>query len=400
MRLAYPEVRGVVGTGTAGHAILSTVASRVLVFASIAATLTLASVVVGGLPLLLGLGATAAALLAVLPGGSRHYLIRRTWRVAASILVAMALVWFLMFNLPPSPSIRFADDQSVGGAGGRGFGLGLGEPELPSGVRPAMEAYASWLGDLLTGDLGGLTSYSETVGEGVSRTIPLSMQLLLYSQLIALLVAVPAAMIGARRRGRAGDVAARSFGLIGLSMPVYMLGPILVFLFAVGEFRLFGFEFGFRILPAGRYVAIGTSVVEHLQSMVLPSVTLGLSTAAVYLVLLRSELLQQLQLEHVQLARAKGVSPGRIVRMHALRPATPTLVAALAAQSGLIVGNLIIIERIFLLPGFGDYVIVAIVRRDLPAIIGAVFVSAVILGVVNLVADALLLAVDPRLARS
>ncbi len=367
-----------------------------LVFASIAATLTLVSVAVGGISLLLGLGATAAAALAVLPGGSRRYLVRRLVRVVASILIAMAVVWFLMFNLPPSPSIRFADDQSLGGGGGR-FGFGIGEPEVPSGVVAAMEAYGSWLGDLVTGSLGGLTSYSETVGEGVSRTIPLSMQLLLYSQIVALIVAVPAALIGARRRGGPGDVAARAVGLVGLSTPVYMLGPILVFLLAVGEFRLFGLEFGLQVLPSGRYTPIGTSLTGHLTSMALPSLTLGLSTAAVYLVLLRSELLQQLQLDHVALARSKGLSPSRIIRVHALRPAAPTLIAALAAQSGLIIGNLIIVERIFLLPGFGDYVIVAIVRRDLPAIVGAVFVSAVILGVINLFADALLLAVDPRL---
>lgn len=374
-------------------------APRVLIGVSIAATVTLASVVVGGIPLLLGLGSAAAAMLAVLPGGSRRYLLRRASRVVASIVVAMAIVWFLMFNLPPSPSIRFADDQSIGGPGRSPFGSLFGEPEVPTGVLAAMRAYGSWLGDLVLGDLGPVTTYSETVGEGVSRTIPLSFQLLLYSQIVALLVAVPAALLGARYRGRAADVAARAVGFVGLSAPVYLLGPFLVYVFAVGRFELFGVEFGARVLPSGRYVAIGTSLVGHLKSMALPSITLGLSTAAVYLVLLRSELLQQLQLDHVQLARAKGVPPRRIIRRHALRPATPTLIAALAAQSGLLIGNMIIVERIFLLPGFGDYVIVSIVRRDLPAIVGAVFVSAVILGVINLFADALLLAADPRLDR-
>ena len=97
------------------------------------------------------------------------------------------------------------------------------------------------MGDLLVGDLGGVTSYSETVGEGVARTIPLSMQLLLYSQLIAILVAVPGALIGALLyRGRSSDIAARAVGLMGLSTPVYVIGPILVFLFAVGEFGVSG----------------------------------------------------------------------------------------------------------------------------------------------------------------
>ncbi len=369
------------------------VAARIFIFASIAATLTLASVVVGGLPLLFGVGATALAGLGLLPGGSRRYLIRRLGRVLATMFLAMGLVWLLMFNLPESPSIRFADDQSVAGP------IRFGQPEITTGLVPAVRAYGDWLGDLVVGELGPETSYSETVGEGVSRTIPLSMQLLAYSQIIAVLIAVPGALVGALHRGRLVDLGSRAIGLLGLSTPVYVIGPVLVFLFAVGEFGVFGFDVGLRLLPSGRYVPIGRSLTGHLESMLMPSLTLGLSTAAVYLVLLRSELLQQLRLDHVLLARSKGVPAARIVRRHALRPAAPTMVAAIAAHSGLILGNLIIIERIFLLPGFGDYVIIAVIRRDLPAIVGAVFVAAAILAVVNLFADAILLAVDPRLDR-
>ena len=338
--------------------------SRLLILVSVAATATLGAVAIGGVPLLAGLGGAAILALGVLPGGSRRYLLRRLGRVAVSLLAAMAIVWLLIFNFPDSPSIRFSDDQSI--AGPIRPGMGLDDAPRPTGLVAAMEAYGAWLGDLLVGDLGGVTSYSETVGEGVARTIPLSMQLLLYSQLIAILVAVPGALIGALYRGRSSDIAARAVGLMGLSTPVYVIGPILVFLFAVGEFGVFGVDLGLRILPSGRYVPIGSGFGDHLESMALPSLTLGLSTAAVYLVLLRSELIQQLMLDHVELARSKGIAPGRIVRHHALRPAAPTVVAAIAAQSGLIVGNLIIIERIFLLPGFGDYVIVAIIRRDLP----------------------------------
>jgi peptide/nickel transport system permease protein len=133
--------------------------------------------------------------------------------------------------------------------------------------------------------------------------------------------------------------------------------------------------------------------------MVLPSFTLALTSAATYLVLLRSEMLQQLQLDHVQLARSKGLAPGQIVRRHAFRPAAPILVAAIGAQSGIILGYMVIVERIFLLPGFSDYVLVAIGRRDVIAIAGSLFVIAAILAVINLFADAMLLAVDPRLGR-
>ncbi len=368
--------------------------TRVFIAASAATTLTLAAVAIGGVPLLAGLGGAALAALGALPGGSRRYPLRRTGRVVGSITLAMVIVWILIFNLPDSPPIRFADDTSLVGPSGRG--VGLGEP-TPTGVLPALEAHGSWLGDLALGELGPETTYSETVGKGVSRTIPLSMQLLLYSQIVALVIAVPGALIGSLYRGWVADVGSRAIGLLGLSTPVYVIGPVLVLLFAVGEFSVFGHEVGFRILPSGRYKPIGAGLADHLRSMAMPSLTLGLSTAAVYLVLLRSEMIQQLMSEHALLARSKGLSAGRIVRAHALRPAASTLVAAVAAQAGLILGNLIIIERMFLLPGFGDYVIIAVIRRDLPAIAGAIFVTVAILAVVNLFADALLLAVDPRL---
>ncbi len=336
---------------------------------------TMAAIAVGGISLLAGL-ATAGALSAVaLPAGPRRYLLRRLVRVLCSVLAAMAFIWLLVYNYPDASR------------------------QTETGLVPAMVRYVAWLGDVVAGDLGGTTSYSETVGEGVSRTIPISMQLLLYSQILAVLVAVPGALLGARFRGRVLDVSFRTTALVGLAVPMFISGVLLMQGLGVGDINLFGLSFGYRLFPTGRYVPLGRGVFEHIQSMALPSITLALTTAATYLILLRSELVQQLTQDHVLLARSKGVPPGQIVRRHALRPAAPSAVAAIAAQSGMVLGNLVIIEHIFLLPGFGDYVIVAIGRRDDLAVVGALFVAAVILAIVNLFADAVLLAVDPRLDR-
>jgi peptide/nickel transport system permease protein len=339
---------------------------------ALSTVVTFATVAVGGVPLLLGLSLALAIGLTALPSGPRRYLLRRAARVGATLIMTMAVVWLLVHNYPDASR------------------------QTPTGLVPAMERYVSWIAGAIFGDLGP-SSYSETVTEGVGRTIPISAQLVLYSQLIALLVAVPGALLGARLRGRAVDVAFRTIGFAGLALPIFVLGPILAFTFGVGEIGLFGWSFGVQLLPTGRYVPIGDGVVEHVRSMILPSFTLGMSTAAAYLVLLRAELVQQLRSEHVTLARSKGLPPGRIVRIHALRPAAPSVVAAVAAQSSLVLGNLLIIERIFLLPGFGDYVLVAIGRRDDLAVVGGLFVAAAILAVINLFADALLLVVDPRL---
>lgn len=337
------------------------------------AVLTLATIAVGGVPLLVGLVLAGSLAVGTLPPESRRYLARRGLRVVATVLATMAVVWLLVHNYPDATR------------------------DTPAGLVPAMERYVDWFAGVLLGDFGDTESYSETVGEGVSRTIPISAQLVAYSQVIAVAIAVPGALLGARLRGRAVDVCFRALGLLGLALPIFVTGPILTYAFGVGEIGVFGWSFGVQILPIGRYIAIGESLPEHFRSMALPSITLGLSTAAAYLVLLRAEIIQQLQSDHVTLARSKGMPPARIVRAHALRPAAPSVVAAVAAQSSLILGNLLIIERIFLLPGFGDYVLVAIGRRDDLAVVGCLFVAAIILAVVNLFADALLLAVDPRL---
>lgn len=324
--------------------------------------MTAGAVLVGGLPLALALAVTLALVVAAMPGRARHHLARRIRWIGLQILVTMAIVWILVHN--------YRDDAR------------LDDP----GIVAAIERYVDWIGGLVAGEMGP-SQYAETVGEGISRTLPISLQLVLYSQLVAIGLAVPGALVAVRMRGRVADVGVRALGLLGLSLPVFVIGPLLM--------QFVGVEWGW--LPVVRYVPMGDGVVAHFESMALPSLTLACSTAAIYLVLLRSELVGQLTLPHALLARSKGLPPRRIIRAHALRPASPSTIAAIAAQSGAVLGNVVIIERIFLMPGFGDYTLVAIGRRDVLAVAGALFVAALVLAVVNLVAEALLVVVDPRI---
>lgn len=345
---------------------------RVLIVTVLALAGTLLAVLTGGAPLVLVLVLLIVLGAIALPEDPRRYLLRRTFRVVITVFVAMAFVWMLVHNLPDASR----QDET--------------------GIVAAMQRYVEWIAALVSGDLGD-SSYSETVGAGIGRTIPPSAQLMIYSQVITLAIAIPGALIGARLRGKWGDIGFRALGLFGLSTPVFVVGPILVFTFSVGELNLFGHTVGWSILPAGRYVPLGAGLRPHLASMLLPTITMASTTIAIYLVLLRSEMLQQLKLDHVLLARSKGISPRRIVRTHALRPAAPSVVAAIAAQSGAVLSSTVIVERLFSMPGFGDYVLVAIGRRDVVAVAGALFVIAAILAVVNLFADALLLVIDPRI---
>lgn len=358
--------------GSRGTALAVAAQHRVVLVSTLTILITTATIALGGLPFAAGLALAATATLAALPGSPRRYLLRRVTKVGLSIFLSMALVWLLVHNYPDASR---PDD---------------------TGVIAAMARYIEWIAALVSGDLGA-SQYSETVGEGISRTLPISLQLVVYSQLIAIAIAIPGAMIGGQFQGRVGDVGARGLSMLGLSLPVFISGPLVIQLLGLGELNLFGYEVGWKLLPVVRYVPMGDGILDHLKSMTMPSMTLAFSNAAIYLVLIRSQLIQQLQSPHVELARSKGLRTSRIVRVHGLRPASPAVIAAVAAQSGMILGNVIIIERIFVLPGFGDYTLIAIGRRDVLAVAGALFVAAVILGILNLIADALLLVVDPRL---
>ncbi len=134
---------------------------------ALATLLTFGTVAIGGVPLLAGLVLATAVAMAALPPSSRRYLVRRSGRVIVTIVATMAIVWFLVHNYPDASR------------------------DTPTGVVPAMERYVAWFGDVLLGDFGPSAGYSETVTEGVGRTIPISAQLVLYSQIIAVVIATP-----------------------------------------------------------------------------------------------------------------------------------------------------------------------------------------------------------------
>ena len=170
---------------------------------------------IGGLPLAVALGVTLALIVAAMPGRARRHLTRRSAWIGLQIFVTMGLVWILVHN--------YRDDSRSD------------EP----GLVPAIERYIEWIAGLVAGEMGS-SQYAETVGEGISRTLPISLQLVLYSQLVALALAIPGALFAARMRGRSVDVAVRAVGLLGLSLPVFIIGPLLM--------ELVGLRW--RLLPA------------------------------------------------------------------------------------------------------------------------------------------------------
>ncbi|GGK87772.1 ABC transporter permease [Planomonospora parontospora subsp. parontospora] len=307
----------------------------------------------------------------------------RAVRLLVVLLVVTFLSYALLSLLPGDPV-----GQILGGAA---------TPEAHERLRrelglddPLLVRYGSWLGGLLTGDFG--TSYITGVPvlESLADRLPVTLELLAAAQLVALGVAVPAAVAAARRPGGPLDHAltAICFGL--LSTPVFVLGVLLILVFAIK----------LKLLPATGWTPISLDLGWNLTSVLLPAVTIALPETAVYSRLLRTDLIATLQEDHITLARARGLSPRRILWRHALRPSAVSLVTAVGLNLGAMIGGAVIVETLFGLPGVGRFVVDSIFARDYLAVQGGVVLISVGYVLVNFAVDLAYAAVDPRIRRA
>ncbi|MEU8383535.1 ABC transporter permease [Streptosporangium sp. NPDC048865] len=255
---------------------------------------------------------------------------------------------------------------------------------------PLMVRYLDWLGGLLTGDMGTSPITSVPVTEALAERLPVTLELLVAAQLIALGLAVPVGVAAARRAGRALDQALTALSFALLSTPVFVLGVVLILVFAVE----------LRLLPATGWTPISLDLGWNLTSVLLPAVTLGCGQMAVYARLLRTDLIATLQEDYITLARARGLSPRRILWRHALRPSAISLVTAVGLNLGALIGGTVIIETLFGLPGVGRLIVESIFSRDYLTVQGGVVLISVGYVLVNFAVDLVYVAVDPRIRRA
>jgi len=253
--------------------------------------------------------------------------------------------------------------------------------------KPLLTRYGNWLHDLVTGSLGHSLASGQSVTSILGQTLPVTFELVAFSLLIAVVVAVPVALLSARRPGGIFDRVAMVLSMAGLSIANYVLALILVYFFAV---RL-------NWLPALGWVPPDHGFGNNIKYLILPAVSIALSLLCFYTRQLRADLIQQLHGEdYVTTARAKGASSWRVLTHHALRNSVFGLITALALNFGTLLGVTVIIEEIFGLPGIGHELLSAINSRDIPVVEGAVFVFGLMVILANLIADLLYAALDPR----
>jgi peptide/nickel transport system permease protein len=310
-------------------------------------------------------------------------LVLRRLALSIPILLFVSIMVFSLIHLIPGDPVTVMLGQEA-------------TPEVKQALRhelgldqPLVIQYVVWLGRVVRGDLGRSLVDRTSVLDQIRLRLPATIELAIGAFLIALLIAIPAGVLSATRRGSAVDYASTVFALGGLSLPSFWLAMLLIIVFAVK----------LQWLPASGYVPFFENPRANLTAMLLPMFATGIRESAFLMRMLRSSMLEVLHADYVRTARAKGLRERAVVLRHALRNGLVPVVTS----SGLIIagllGGLVITESIFSIPGFGRLIVDAIFQRDFITVQGAILVSAVLVVVVNLVVDLLLVLIDPRIQR-
>jgi peptide/nickel transport system permease protein len=249
--------------------------------------------------------------------------------------------------------------------------------------RPLPSQYWLFIDRLFHGNLGQSLYYGGPVSSLIWSHLPPTLWLLVYAVVLTVLISVPLAVLAASRRDGIRDHVVRAVPLVGLGMPQFWLGFLLIY----------GFAISLRIFPVSGY---GAGFTGHLQSMFLPGLTVALALTPVVIRSLRASMLNVLTAEYIVTARSKGVPPHRLFLRHVLRNAVIPAVTVLAINIGFLIGATVIIEQIFAIPGIGQLMINSIFQRDFPVVQGVTLVFGVMVVLVNLLADLSYAALDPR----
>lgn len=294
-------------------------------------------------------------------------------RVVAVVpmLLLVSLATFLLLNLS-----RTDPAELIVGANATQAQVDAKRAELGLD-EPVMQRYGEWLGDAVHGDLG--TSYygGAEVTDAMVARLPVTLSLLVGGLLVAALIGVPLGIVAARNAGGPTDRVVTTLASFGMAVPSFFLAMMLVAAFAVGR----------DWFPAVGYVGPTDSVVDWLRSIALPCVSLGLAASASFARQSRSAVISVLQLEYVRTARAKGLGERTVLLRHALRNASIPLVTLGAFQASAVLGQSVIVERVFALPGLGTWGAEAAVRKDIPVVLAFVMIAAITVVLVNLLAD-------------
>ncbi len=310
-------------------------------------------------------------------------LARRFAALAVTLVAATMIIFLIMEILPGDPAAIIlgvgAQPDTLAALRAE---LGL---DLPVGTR-----YGRWVLGLVTGDLGQSYTYSVPVSELIGERIWVSLPLALISMVLTVLIAIPAGVFAASRRGRLADTGVSALAQIGIAIPNFWFAMLLILVFAV--------SLGWA--PAGGFAGWDQGPGSALRSLALPAIALALPQAAILTRVTRSSVLETLGEDYVRTARAKGLTLNAALWRHAVRNALIPVVTIMGLQFSFLLAGTIIIENVFYLPGLGRLLFQAIAQRDLIVVKDLVVLLAGTVVIVNFLVDLAYLALDPRLRQA
>src|ERR1700749_37389 len=297
------------------------------------------------------------------------------------VLIAVSLLTFLIASLLPGDLayVILGDQATPENVAALRHDMGLDQP--------IWWRYLGWLAHVLEGDLGRSFRTGQTVLQAGGDRLPVSFELMLFAQVIALAIGVPLAIVCAARSGGPFDRFMTGTAFAMLSVPAFLSAILLIYLFAVE----------LRWLPATGYVPFTEDPVGNLRFIVLPALTLSLAEWPGIMRVLRSDMIATLQEDYITLAKAKGLTASRILFVHALKPSSLTLITITGINIGRLIGGALIVETIFALPGIGRLLVGAIYTRDLIILQGVVLLVASGFVIMNFIVDLLYAVLDPRI---
>lgn len=312
-----------------------------------------------------------------------QFIARRLLTLVVQVLLVATIV-FLMIRLVPGDPARAilgetATDQQVAVVRHR---LGLD--------RPVAVQYGDWLSRAVRGDLGKSIISGRSVAGDIEQRITNSLELIIISVALSLLIAIPLGTIAALRANQFADYLLSSLAMLGLSLPGFVVGTVLVLFFGLI----------LRVLPQSQFVTWSQDPIAHIKLLILPCATLALGNTAVILRMMRSSMLEVLRQDYVRTARAKGLHESLIVRRHIIRNALNPVISIVGLECATLLGGMVIVEQIFNWPGLSSLLLSGVTSRDYPVVQGVVLVIAVLTILINVAVDILYGVLDPRIRLS
>ena len=308
-----------------------------------------------------------------------RYVVKRLLSLIPVLLVVSILVFSLMHLAPGDPA------SAILGMDATAADLERLKEELDLNL-PLYEQYVRWVVGVLHGDLGRSYFMEESVGQAIAGHFRPTLSLALFAELIALVLALPAGIYAACRRGRPADRIVMLLSLLALAVPSFILGLLLILLLGVL----------LALFPIGGYAPLEEGLLPHLRYLVLPALALGSTQAALIARMTRAAMAEVLDRNFIRTLVAKGMRGGNVVGVHALRNALFPILTAVGQSMASLLSGAIVVETVFNIPGLGQLLINSIARRDFAMIQGIVLVVTVICVLVNLSVDLLYGVADPR----